>query len=102
MGGGGENFLQPLLSYTYPLVVEGNWCVDSTLTSLLRGSAVNFFSRRTFFSYVTVMNIAKSGSCICFDFSKLAQVHEAYTKWYQIKFRKFCPQSLMDYEIVQG
>ena len=28
MGDGSENFLQPLLGCTHPLVVEGNGCVE--------------------------------------------------------------------------
>ena len=43
VGMGVENFLQPLLGCTHPLVVEGNGCADSPLASLLRESAVKIF-----------------------------------------------------------
>ena len=41
--GGGENFLQPPLGCTHPLVVEGNRYVDFPLSLFVQGKCCQFF-----------------------------------------------------------
>ena len=79
MADGGENFLQPLLGCTLLLVVVGNGFVDLPLASLLRVSAVKFFKTGLFSVICHCDEYCTSGSHICFDFAKSAEVHQAYT-----------------------